>query len=198
VTSLRRDVVPSKTSSTLSSLSFFFDLFLFLGTSNSTSSSSSCSFNTGKAASSSIRGTGSCETTSSGGGLSGAPVGFTEVIRPLCRRETVFFFCFGWGSSTSAGAEGAVDLAGIGSRDKDFLRADKVGGSASTSNSSVISGKPGGRATRGKVGDELLGCGRDRAVGTWDGLGLGLPAGTLWDSRREPNWLMSVMTCVDR
>ena len=96
------------------------------------------------------------------------------------------------------GTEGAVDLAGMGNRDEDFLRADKVGGSASTSSSSAISGKLGGRAIRGKVGGELLGCGRDRTVGTGEGFGLRLPAGTLWDSRRVPNWLMSVMTCVDR
>jgi len=31
----------------------------------------------------------------SGGGLSGASVGFPEAIRPLCCREAGFFFCFG-------------------------------------------------------------------------------------------------------
>lgn len=91
---------------------------------------------------------------------------------------------------------GAVDFEGIGSRDEDFLRADMGVGSTSTSFSSAISGKLGGRAMRGKGGDELLGCGRDRTVGTGEGLGVRLPAGTLWDSRREPNWFMSVITCV--
>jgi len=121
----------------------------------------------------------------------------SPVVDAFTLTETFDVICMN-GVGLSTGTAGTVNPAGIGSLDEDLLRADKVGGSALTSSSSTISGNPGGRAIRGKAGGWLFDCGRDRMVRTGDDLGPHLPVGTLWDSRREPNWLMSTITCVDR